>query len=226
MEPPARKTDAELQRDVMEELRWDTRVRQPDVGVEVQSGVVTLSGTVDTWSARLAAQEAAHRVAGVLDVANEIGVKVARSHQRTDADVAKAVRTALEWDVLVPHERIHTTVSNGVVTLEGDVDFWSQHDDAEKAIGNLPGIREVKNLVVVRPAAPRPSTSTVRAAVEGALLRRAEHAARRVQIAVVDGTVTLSGDVTTWAERRALEGAARGTPGVRAVENRLAVRAV
>lgn len=220
-----KKADSQIQRDVLDELKWDTRVKETDVGVEVKAGTVTLSGTVESWTARLAAQEAAHRVYGVFDVANDLHVKLSGSHERNDTDIAKAIRIALEWDVLVPHERIRTTVSNGVVTLEGKVDFWSQHDDAARAVRNLAGVREVRNLISVEPSLPRVSPQAVRGAIEGALERHAEHAAKRVQIAVTDGRVLLSGEVPSWVERNAVEGAVRGTPGVRKVDNQLRIHA-
>lgn len=220
-----KKSDAQIHHDVLEELKWDTRVRETDVGVEVSSGIVTLTGTVGTWTARLAAQEAAHRVAGVLDVANEVHVKVAGSYERDDTDIARAVRSALEWDVRVPHERIRTTVSKGVVTLEGTVDCFTQLDDAANAVRHLAGVRDVKNLVVVEPSPPHVSVEAVREAIQDALDRHADHSAKHVSIVVQDGVVTLNGNVPSWAERRALEGAARGTPGVRKVDNHLTIQA-
>jgi osmotically-inducible protein OsmY len=220
-----KKTDSQLKRDVDDELKWDTRVKETDVGVEVKAATVTLTGTVDSWSARLAAQEAAHRVSGVLDVANDIQVKLPGSYERNDTDIANVVRTALEWDVLVPSESIRTTVSNGLVTLEGKVDYWSQYDDAARAVSNLAGVREVKNLITVEPSLPRVSPQAVRGAIEQALERRAEHAAKHVQIAITEGKVVLSGDVSSWAERNALEGAVRGTPGVWTVDNQLRIQA-
>src|SRR5690242_12290973 len=101
-----KKSDSKVHEDVLEELRWNTRVQETDVGVEVDRGIVTLTGTVDSWAARSAAQEAAHRVSGVLDVVNDIHVKVAGSSARTDTKLARAIREALAWSVLVPHERI------------------------------------------------------------------------------------------------------------------------
>jgi len=218
-----KKSDSEIQREVLDELKWDTRVKETDVGVEVSAGIVTLTGTVESWTARLAAQEAAHRVAAVHDVANDIKVELPGSSERNDTDIAKAVRNALEWDVLVPHDRILTTVSNGVVTLEGTVDYWSQYDDAAHCIRNLSGVREVKNNITVEPAMPRVSPQGVRSAIEQALERHAEHAAKHVQIAVTNGKVILSGDVPSWAERNTVEGAVRGTPGVVSVESQLRI---
>src|SRR5579884_3642485 len=113
------KRDAEIQEQVLQELKWDTRVEETDIGVEVENGVVRLTGTVNSYAEKLAAQESAHRVVGVLDVANDIEVKIPGSRRRTDLDIAQAVRWELEWNVLVPHDRIHSTVSDGWVTLEG-----------------------------------------------------------------------------------------------------------
>jgi osmotically-inducible protein OsmY len=219
-----KRTDIQIQRDVLEELKWDTRVPATDVGVEVKHGVVTLTGTVDSWTGRLAAQEAAHRVSCVHDVANDIEVKLPGSYARNDTDIAEAVRYALESDILVPHDRIRTTVSNGVVTLEGEVDYWTQYEDAARSVRNLAGVRDVKNLITVEPQVPTITPEAVRTTIEHALERHAEHAAKHVQIAIADGKVILSGEVPSWAERNAIEGAVRGTPGVRKVDNQLRIQ--
>ena len=219
---PTKKTDAQIQRDVLEELKWDMRVKETDIGVEVKGRIVTLTGRVDSWAQRLAAQEAAHRVSGVLDVANDVRVKLPGASERTDTDIAQAVRSALEWDVLVPQERIRTTVANGVVTLDGAVHSWAQFDDAARAIRNLAGVREVHNLLLV---APEPvSPQTVRGAIDRALERHAQHAANGVRLEVADGNVILSGDVPSWIERNAIVGAVRGTAGVRSVDDQLDIR--
>jgi osmotically-inducible protein OsmY len=216
------RTDAEIHRAVIDELSWDTRVDETDVGVEVDFGVVTLTGTVDSWAKRVAAQEAAHRVWGVFDVANDIRVKAAGAPGRTDTELAQAVRHALEWDAFVPEQRIRTTVSNGWITLEGNVDNWNQLHDCERAIRNLSGVIGVSNNIEVD--APGLSPSEVEEAIEKALERRAEREAKRIQLSVQDGRVTVSGIVGSWAEREAVLGAAKGTPGVRAVDDRLKIR--
>lgn len=218
-----KKTDGQIHQDVIAELKWDTRVKETDIGVEVDAGVVTLTGTVDSWAARMAAREAAHRVAGVLDVADDVKVKLPGSYERNDTEIAQAVRQALEWDVLLPDKQIRTTVTNGVVTLEGTVEHWSQHDDAARCIRNLAGVREVHNLLEVRPSGPRVSPQAVRDAIQQALERHAEHASKHVMIAVDGGKVTLSGTVPSWTDRQAIEGAARGTPGVGKVDDRLTI---
>jgi osmotically-inducible protein OsmY len=219
-----RKTDTQLHRDVLEELRWDSRVDETEVGVEVDAGVVTLTGTVTSWAKRLAAQEAVRRVIGVLDVANDIKVKVPGSQARTDTEIAQAVRRALEWDVYVPDEKIASTVADGWVTLEGAVDSWSQRADAERAVRNLTGVKAVINKITV--TAAKPVTQDVRKAIEQTLERRAEREAKRIQIDVRDGVATLTGSVHSWAERKSVVAAARFTPGVRNVEDHLRIEPV
>jgi osmotically-inducible protein OsmY len=213
------KTDAQIHHDVLEELKWDSRVDETEVGVQVVRGVVTLTGTVTSWAKRVAAQEAAHRVIGVHDVANDIKVKVPGGLTRTDTEIAQAVRRALEWDVFVPKEKITSTVTDGWVTLEGAVDTWSQRSAAERAVRNLTGVKLVLNKITVKLA--KPASEDVRRAIEQALERRAEREARRIRVDVKDGVVTLMGAVHSWAERKSVVAAARFTPGVQMVEDRL-----
>jgi osmotically-inducible protein OsmY len=206
------KRDTEIQQRVMQELTWDTRVEPADVGVEVRDGIVTLTGTVKSYAEKLAAQEAAHRVSGVLDVANDILVEVPGRHVRTDADIAHAVRHALEWSVVVPSDLIRSTVSNGWVTLEGHVITCQQRLDAETTVRYLTGVRGVINEIVVRSADAE--ARNVRRAIETALERRAEREAKRIQIEVENGTVTLTGWVRTWLEKQSIIGAAGHAPGI------------
>src|SRR6266508_6461375 len=125
------KSDAQIHQDVLRQLRWDSRVDDTEVGVAVDQGVVTLTGTVASYAKKLAAQEAAHRVTGVLDVADDIRVKVPGSLGRTDTEIAQAVRHALEWNVMVPDTHITSTVTDGWVTLEGGVNLLREREDAE-----------------------------------------------------------------------------------------------
>lgn len=117
-----RKTDVQIKNDVLAEMKWDPRVEEADVGVQVHDGIVTLTGGVSALSRRIAAREAAHRVSGVLDVVDKISVRIQGPHRTTDEDVARAVRNALRWDALVPDEQITSTVAEGTVTLQGDVE--------------------------------------------------------------------------------------------------------
>jgi len=214
-----KKSDTQIHHDVLEELKWDSRVDETEVGVQVDGSVVTLTGTVTSWAKRVAAQEATRRVIGVLDVANDIKVKVPGGLARTDTEIAQAVRQVLEWDVFVPEEQITSIVTDGWVTLEGTVERWSQREDAERAVRNLTGVKIVVNKITVKPA--KPVTGDVRKAIEEALERRAEREARQIRVDVRDGTVTLTGPVHSWAEHKSVLAAARFTPGVHTVEDHL-----
>lgn len=209
------KSDAQIQKDVLDELGWDTRVEETDVDVAVERGTVTLTGSVSSYAKKIAAQEAAHRVRGVLDVANDIRVHVPNPLVRTDSDIAQAVRDALIWDVFVPEDQIRSTVSDGRVTLEGDVDRLTQRMDAERVVSRLLGVKGVIDHIMIN--GPSVDSKAVRETIERALERRAEREANRIDVRVEDGTVTLSGRVHTWPERHAIVQAVSHTPGVRAV---------
>ena len=218
----AMKTDAQIQQQVLKELAWDPRVEETEVGVSVQHGVVTLSGTVTSWAKRIAAQGAAHRVAGVLDVANDIIVKIPGGLGRSDTEIAHAVRNALEWDVFVPDQDIQSTVSNGWVTLTGMVATVSEREDAARAVRNLIGVSGVENQITVRQ--PMVAPERIRTAIEEALERRAEREARRIDVTVSpDGEVTLAGRVRSWAEREAVVASARYLRGVHGVRDHLRI---
>lgn len=214
-----KKSDAQIQQEVLQELKWDTRVDATEIGVAIHKGTVTLTGTVSSWATRMAAEEAAHRVPGVLDVANDVHVKLPSSLERTDTEIAEAVRHALEWDVFVPDTRIQSTVSDGRVTLVGTVDTVTEREDAERAVRNLAGVRGVINRIRVAPAVRVPHE--VKRAIEEALERRAQHEAKRIDVRIEDGRVILTGHVRSWAEKEAILGAVRYAPGVQTVEDRL-----
>jgi osmotically-inducible protein OsmY len=215
------KTDAQIKREVLGEFQWDSRVDETDVGVEVDKGVVTLTGTVSSYAIRQAAQEAAHKIWGVLDVANDIHVKLPGSKERTDTDIAQSVRSALRWNDMVPADKIQTTVSQGVVTLEGKVDQWYQREEAERVVRNLTGVKFVIDRLQV--SGPTVEASKVKQSIEDALERRAERTANRIAVSVVGGTAKLSGTVRSWQERQAVVGAAKFTPGVHDVEDSLRI---
>jgi osmotically-inducible protein OsmY len=216
-----RKSDEHIHQEVLRELRWDSRVADTEVGVEVDQGVVTLTGTVASYAKKLAAQAAAHRIPGVLDVANDIHVKIPGSSGRTDTEIAQAVRQALEWDVLVPDTSIASTVTDGWVTLEGQVERLREREDAERAVRHLQGVRGVTNKLGVRPPTVQPER--VREVIEEALERCAEREAKRLQVQVSGGAVTLTGHVRSYAEKRAVMGAVSHAPGVHTVNDRLRI---
>lgn len=216
-----KKSDGEIKNQVLRELKWDSRIGWSKIEVEVMQGVVTLTGVVSSYAQKLAAQDAAHRISGVLDVANDIEVKPAGTFVRSDADLALAVRHVLLWDALVPDERIKSTVSDGWVTLEGDVDFWHQRQDAEQTVLRLEGVIGVTNQIKVAPK--RVDPVELREEIECALEQRADREAERLRIEVHDGEVDLFGRVHSWQEKRAVIGSISHAPGVTAIRDHLRI---
>src|SRR5437899_6905613 len=145
------RSDEQIQKDVLAELKWEARVQPNEIGVAVKDGVVTLTGWVDSYTKRWAAEEAAHRVRGVKAVANDVEIRLPSAAERTDADIAAAATRALEWDAFVPIEQLDVTVSKGWVTLRGEVQWQYQRQDAERAVRRLTGVRGVTNLIAVKP---------------------------------------------------------------------------
>jgi osmotically-inducible protein OsmY len=221
MEKAAARSDAEILGDVQTELQWDTRVNESEIGVRVRTGIVTLTGAVGSYIEKIHAVRAAHRVRGVLAVADEIEVRHAGMAAQTDTELARAVRHALEWDAFVDDRKIRSTVSEGFVTLEGEVEFLSQREDADRAVRRLKGVRGVLNKIFVRPSRIEPSA--VRHRIEEALERRAEREADRIAVDVKDGLVTITGRVHSWQERDSVVGAASHAPGVHSVRDNLRV---
>lgn len=216
------RSDSQIQRDVIDELHWDSALGTAEIGVAARAGVVTLSGTVDSFARKFAAIRAAERVQGVKAVAEELKIVLSGHSTRTDTELAHAVVTALDWDVEVPADRIKIRVDEGWVWLEGDVEWPHEKAAAERAIRYLTGVRGVTNTLHTNTRAFAPE---IRRRIEDALTRNAEADAKRISVETADGTVTLRGTVRSWAERADAERAAWAAPGVTRVNDQLTVQA-
>lgn len=212
------RTDEEIRKDVLAELKWDARIQPNEVGVAVKDGVVTLTGWVDSYLKKWTAEDVAHRVNGVKAVANDLEIKLAT--ERTDPDIAAAAIHAIEWDAFVPSEKVKVTVSKGWVTLRGEVEWQYQKDDAERVVRRLSGVKGVTNLVTVK---PRTTAIDLKKKIEDALVRNAEIDAERITVEVQGSKAVLKGTVKSWAEREEAERVAWSAPGILSVDNRITI---
>jgi osmotically-inducible protein OsmY len=216
------KTDAQLQQDVMNELKWDPRV-QASMRVDVKDGVVTLSGYVDSYSKKWAADLAAARVFGVKGVeSEEIQVRLPSSLKRPDANIARAASNALEWDVAVPHNRVKVQVQNGLVTLSGEVDWWYQKNAAETAVRHLVGVVSVSNGITIKPESKQ-LDANIKDNIESAFQRNAVLDARRITVETRGSKVILRGSVRSRLEKEQVQWAVWAAPGVSEVESHITI---
>jgi osmotically-inducible protein OsmY len=214
------RTDEQIQKDVFVELKWDARVLPNEIGVAVKNGIVTLTGWVDSYVKRWAAEEAAHRVWGVVAVVNDLELRLPSSSERADPDIAAAAVNALKWDAFVPIDQIKVTVSKGWITLEGEVDWQYQKVDAERVVGRLAGVKGVTNFITVRPSV---TPQGVKKMIEEALVRSVKTDAGRITVQVEGSKVTLKGTVRSWTERDEAERAAWQAPGITEVSNQIVI---
>jgi osmotically-inducible protein OsmY len=213
------KTDHEIQLDVIAEIERDWRFRPAEVGIEVDDGIVTLTGTVSSFLKVGEAAEIAARVSGVKGVANKLTVTLPGLYVQDDTKIAQAVRNALLWDTVVPEERIESIVRNGVVTLKGTVDYWYQWKSAVDVVKRISGVMGVNDHVGIAP--PLRNDAHLHDEIKAALGRRLP--LEKFDVTVNDGYVTVMGSVPSYRIRREAEDIAWWTTGVKGVTNRIEV---
>ena len=212
--------DYNLRKTVMDELEWDPSIEAAHIGVTANAGVVTLSGKVDSYAAKLAAERIAGRISGVKAVAEELEVEYPFSLKEGDDHIAQRAVQVLSWNVIVPGDRLKVKVENGWVTLSGELDWNYQRTEAEKDVRKLHGVKSVINTITIK---PRVAPADVRDKIKAALSRNAQIEADNIAIVADGGKVILSGNVPRWSDRYTAEHAAWSAPGVMEVEDRLTV---
>jgi osmotically-inducible protein OsmY len=214
------KTDIQIQKDVMDELKWQPSLNSSEIGVAVKDGIVTLSGKVDSYSKKLSAERAAKKVVGVKAVAEDIQIGVSPAFSKTDTEIAQAVISALKWHTSVPDDKIKIKVENGNVTLEGEVEWEYQRLSAKTAIQNLSGVRMVVNLLTLK---PKLNPIELEHKIETAFRRHATVDASKIDVSTIGNKVILTGTVRSIAESEDAEDVAWAAPGVYDVDNKLKI---
>lgn len=210
-------TDVRLRNFVVRELDWDPEVDASAIGVSAKDGVVTLTGFIDTYAGKLAAERVAKRVRGVRAVANDITVRL--TVERTDADIAADAAAALKLQTTCA-DKVQIAVHHGHVGLTGTVEWFTQKEAAAAAVRHVPGVRGVANYIDV---APKPAFRDVHRRIVAALHRNADLDARNLRVEVAGDVVTLTGTVGSCQQREAAEYGAASAPGIRVVQNRIVV---
>ena len=211
--------DNKLQIAVLEELAWEPSVTAAHIGVAAQNGIVTLTGHVDSYVEKHAAETAARRVKGVKALAGDIEVRLPTDSKRDDADIAEAAIDRLAWDVCVPKDSVVPVVENGWVTLTGQVDWPFQHEAAENDIRNLHGVTGVKNALTIK---VRHAGPTIQESIASAM-HRTLYDDNTVHVGVNKGEVMLSGTVKSLEQWMMASATAWKAPGVIGVHNNLTV---
>jgi osmotically-inducible protein OsmY len=212
------KSDSQIQKDVMEELKWTPYLKASEIGVSVKGGIVTLSGITDSYYKKLEVEKAAKGVAGVKAVAMDIQIGMSPVYKKTDTEIAQAVMNALKWHSAIREEKIKVKVEDGNVKLEGEVDWDFQRSKAVTAVENLTGVRSVINLITVK---PHTTPADVLHKINAAFHRSATIDASRIKAEVIGNKVILKGTVRSFIEKEDAERAAWFAPGINKVENKL-----
>lgn len=214
------KSDSEIQADVMEELKWEPILNTAEIGVAVNNGIVTLSGAVESYAKKLAAESAAKRVSGVKAVAIDIEVMLQKAGKRSDTEIAQAAVNALKWNTQLSTEKIKVKVEDGWITLEGTLEWEFQKTMARNALENLFGVKGIINKITI---SPKIKSNEIKQKIKAALIRSATIDSEKIFIETIGDKVILTGTVRSYAEKQDAEDAACAAPGVAKIDDQLEI---
>ena len=190
------------------------------IGVAAKDGVVTLTGHVDRYAEKVAAERVASRIKGVRAIAEEIEVHYLGQATTDDEAIAVKAANILSWDTMLPSGRIAVKVEHGWVSLTGEVDWQYQRVLAEQDMHRLNGVKGISNQIEL---AKQVQPADVTLKVENALKRDSALEAAGIKVETENHTVTLSGHVRSWHDREVAERAAWSAPDVTYVVDRIAI---
>jgi len=214
------RTDSEIKSDILEELAWQPNVDDTEIGVVVEDGTVMLTGVLDDYRKKVAAEDAVKNVRGVKALVGDIQVKYGANYQKTDLEISKAIVKAFEWNTAVPEDEISVEVRDGWVNLSGEVDWAYQKDAAKRVAENIIGVKWINNTITIKQSI---QPADVKEQIYRAFLRSADIEANAITVEATEGLVKLFGTVHSIAEKKAAEDAAYLSPGVHIVINELEV---
>ncbi|HWY10779.1 MAG TPA: BON domain-containing protein [Bacteroidia bacterium] len=212
------KKDAEIQKNVIEELKTIPLLKANEIGVAVKNGVVTLSGTVDSYPKKIRVEKAVKKIGGVKGIAEDIAVNLSEKHQKTDSEIAQMVINAIEWHSAAQIDKINILVEDGCVTLDGTTDWDFQRKSASKVVETIVGVKRITNNIKI---AQRPAPTDIKTKIQAAFVRNARIDADKINIQTDGNKVILSGKVNCWSELEEAEHSVWSTPGVSSIENKL-----
>ena len=214
------KTDLEIKNDILEELTWQPNIDQTQIGVIVENGTVMLTGVVDDYHKKMAAEKAVKRVKGVKALAGDIQVKYGTNYQKTDIEIGKAIVKAFDWNTSVPEDKISIEVRDGWVSLSGEVESAYQRDAATRVAENIMGVKWINNIITLKQTI---QIGDVKENIAKAFKRSADIEADRITVEVKGDVVKLKGKVHSLKEKKAAQKTAYFSPGVSRIENELEV---
>jgi osmotically-inducible protein OsmY len=215
------KTNADLQKDVQDAIKWEPLLNAAEIGVTAKDGVVTLTGVVDSYLKKTEAEDATKNVAGVKAVVEKIEVKLPNSRaKKDDNEIAKEVVNAFKWNWEVPNDKVKVKVENGWVTLEGELEWNYQREAAKDAVKNLMDVTGVTNSIKIK---SETHDAIEKSEIEGAISRNWSLNGLDIQVKVSGTKVSLTGYVESWYQKNEAGRIAWNAPGVYSVDNQLEI---